>query len=1721
MPRFSREDTVFEPSPCEHGRPTTLTGLKTPVTVGHDPQEHLYVNSEHHPNSFRGVFCFTMPQHILAPNAKCWGDLDESNPNYMIHNTALSFFLYAIHSLARDDACTPRVFVEAVVHNPGTLPHSGAQLPCVDKTYLAKQIFPTNNMAGYRIWVCLPHNAPPPETIMRRAIFRIQQHLMPEEELCEMFTAKIMLCAEVEDAQRRSSDVLNALQKKLDANSAKKQKKGKKPRGKRAKAHPDGGAAEAVESDDEDGDAEMAAAPPALNPDSLMEQFRFPPSSEMRTRMNKNQPRHACNHYLRVNMLNHYIRRVLAHHHILTGLQLPDNNLYDAAPLIEGEFGEAADLREAHRMRLGAQEVFSLASSNAMFATTSARGAAAVAQTLLKSYGLTDDMQSGELTFPYPHLVWEVGTHQLQPCMLMPSRFPWVATRFMDEANRLIMEAGRQEAARRAKAKSVTAVMPQRANGDRYAALMFSEFTTNAHPELTEAQQKEANAYRSMVATNDDGISDDPEVYNDPERERAIIEQNNLLGDAQRNIVDQVDIALAGGGSQSEVLTTIAAPTNQLMKDYRYMLLRAMDAINRMHPPTDLEISASVWRTEKINALHALYRSDLPNELMGAICNGKGVPDSHRSMYRRVAAMGRVSAFYAPAWSPDRSLSVVACASVTSMTHLSLASSVGAGVMHMDELLNATVLQAMDPEMENPLNSTLIGGPGAGKSYISDLVGEAALPGAFSAKDHSSKAADFVPNDRNFNTTHYADEATALMTNMTAKFQLSREEDMARLKTSLSNAQIAWDRYVPAENDNHREAEKQSIVAIRPRNKIANANKLRVDPDSDTAILDRIDTVFFTPFAENAIAPVERMTNANSSRRRDLWSKMVDWIRQEMALKAFWVILSRAQVFTVNMDVANLMLTESLRDAQKYIPSICTNMRSTGRATQSTSAILFRSAYYTLFHSESSPLANFMDERTLPATHSLRDLYSENPHYLHEMAELVGPYLWAQWDHGCWLITRLVKAAWPFNTYMILRLIAAMDCGFRRQTMAQVYRRGKVNLIDDDVAKRMEGRQEGMRNYPLFVQELLDRERHLDNGDLPCNDHGLPRFAQCTSGISESREFSSTSAPQSTYTDPNYIEIVGTLDQVAAHVIGYVRHLYIMETVQVASVLSFLQTKTLLVPIFNTVDRRAEYVEPSHLTFKTIEVTRNGRRTRKVVCEQRPAVLIVRNQRTGVPTVRILTGALMIPPHFMLMLLLTSAESKHTRPRVTTIPLEVEQHPELMHEWQIAPHPERTLSAVDHSVPIQSMTEMFASTHATIELVEGDASGEPMGIDLSTPQRVVDRDPEVAAYERHMRSLHQMPSYDWMLEQCERDPGMQVIVQEDRLSVPPGEYPTERQYEGMFQLWIYTKAARPGGAESKRDRYYDAMSHFHNSLSNSTSYPHADISDAKVQRHLQLATELGTINRTPKMPVLESMMKSAANEGERADLARTMSLLKGYAVNRSFVLALGHWLMLKRNYDAHTHGWLQSHRHKQARRAIEWLVFGGGEIVGPLHEPGNAPMDSDPMCLLEEDSGVWNAIRQHVGAFVCVSERWLDFLSDWYAYHRKTRRITLVLMTRDDLDVLGAHTMLPFNVWRTRERQLEAVRKRVKGKRLANQDLDVPETDFFRDYVPAKALVRTVRINYLDNTIQTYSALIALDNLDLSGKKKKAIREVPIRGSGADALAAQVENMAITANEDL
>lgn len=246
-----------------------------------------------------------------------------------------------------------------------------------------------------------------------------------------------------------------------------------------------------------------------------------------------------------------------------------------------------------------------------------------------------------------------------------------------------------------------------------------------------------------------------------------------------------------------------------------------------------------------------------------------------------------------------------------------------------------------------------------------------------------------------------------------------------------------------------------------------------------------------------------------------------------------------------------------------------------------------------------------------------------------------------------------------------------------------------------------------------------------------------------------------------------------------------------------------------------------------------------------------------------------------------------------------------------------------------------------------------------------------------------------------------------------------------------------------------------------------------------------------------------------------------MSLLKGYAVNRSFVLALGHWLMLKRNYDAHTHGWLQSHRHKQARRAIEWLVFGGGEIVGPLHEPGNAPMDSDPMCLLEEDSGVWNAIRQHVGAFVCVSERWLDFLSDWYAYHRKTRRITLVLMTRDDLDVLGAHTMLPFNVWRTRERQLEAVRKRVKGKRLANQDLDVPETDFFRDYVPAKALVRTVRINYLDNTIQTYSALIALDNLDLSGKKKKAIREVPIRGSGADALAAQVENMAITANEDL
>lgn len=1662
-------ERVFEPAPSERRRPTTLAGEKSPVVVGVAGKDYLRVRHPDHADSSSGVLCFTMPQYALAPNATCWGDLDTSQVNYRLFNTALSFFLFAIHQTVREDGKHARVFAEVVLHSAKDLPTRDLNLATMERGKL-NEYFLADNIAGYRIWVLLPPNADSAETIMRRAVFRVQATLIPNDE-SGLLHAKIAIAAEVNPHRRSDPAVLERAAKAMadDDDGGKKKKRGRKHAAgkRRRKALVDGEAAE----DDGDDDAEAPAPPRPVSADDLMEAFRYPPSNEMRTQMSSYKIKHPCNDYLRVTTVGQYITRVLGMHHVLTQLQKPDNNMYGAAELVEGEFGESADISAADPGRLAAFEVFSLLASNVILAQTGARGAADPKQTEPLQYGLSSDMQSGELTFPYPHLVWELGTHQLHPSNFLPSRFPWRAPRFLDEARRLMQAAAHQETQRKLASRPLSA--PATTSTNRYAAVMFEEFTTNAHRQLSTRQEQAALDYRTNVAKDDEGIKGEFEVYSSPERMAAVVAANNLLADAQRHLVDEADC-----GDGSAVLTTISSPTLGLSREYRTALIAAVDAINRMQPPDKERMTASVWRQEQVNELHALYRSDLTNELLGVICNESRVPDSHRSMYKRLSSMGRFSAYYAPSWSYDRSITVVACAAVSSLVHISLACNLSAGNLRMDELLNATVLQAMDPELKDPLNMLIIGGPGSGKSHIGDLIAEASLTGALSAKEHSSKAADFTPNDRNFNTTNYSDEAKAIVTDMTRGYQLRNQEEMARTKGAFSNNNQAWDRYVTGPNDDHRNAEKQSIVAYRPRNHYQNANALMIDAKSDTALLDRLQISFHTPYAKGAVAPVERMTDSNAAQRKEMWCKMIEWIRQEMAVKAFWVIMSRAQVITVNMDVAELMLRESIADAEKYMPVISTSMRQAGRAMQVTSMMLFRSVYYQLMHSETSPLMHFKQPADVPKDYSLRDLYGENPHYLHEMAEVVGPYLYTQWDHGCWLLTSEVKAAMPFNVYMVLRAMAAIECGFRRAEFARIYRKHAVDLIDDDVKARMAGRTEDAREYPLFVRELLHREAQMDSQDLPNNDSRMPRFAESTSAAYDAHS-SGASAESSTSSDPNYIEIMGTIETVATKAMSYINSFYIIESLQIASMLHLLKTKQFRVPVFQRVSRGRDFVTPDQLVFKEMKVDSGGISRREVVYEHRP-VVVERIRSGGKSSVKILVGALMIPPHLMLLLMLTAAESKYTRPRTTTIPLEVEGHPELMHEWQIAAHPNRTLAAVDRSTPIQNLSEGFAATHATIELMDGDASGEGINIKTFKPHRVVDRDPEVAAFERHMRSLHQMPSYEWMLEHCSSRPAMQKIVEEDGLTLAPGDYPTERQYEAMFQLWIHTKTARPGGPEAKRDLYYREVKHLRESLSNRTSYPQAEIADSAVQRHVQTVVRRGPIEPIEAQAVVREL---AADDDS---MAPKLGALNAYRTNRNFMVALAHWLLLEAQY-AHTMSVLSAHAYTPARMAIEWLACDEREIGGWLveapsdeDEEGYAAMNVDGSRVLSRHSDAFKALQAHRSAFT-TSLRWFDLLAEWYAYHRKTRRLALVMTFRPDLDVLGAHALLPFNSWAREQRVQEQRRKKIRGKRLRGIALDAKEQEFQGAYLTAKNTVRALRLDFLHDIISTYKALIKLD----------------------------------------
>ena len=126
-------ERVFEPAPSERRRPTTLAGEKSPVVVGVAGKDYLRVRHPDHADSSSGVLCFTMPQYALAPNATCWGDLDTSQVNYRLFNTALSFFLFAIHQMVREDGKHARVFAEVVLHSAEDLPTRDLNLATLER----------------------------------------------------------------------------------------------------------------------------------------------------------------------------------------------------------------------------------------------------------------------------------------------------------------------------------------------------------------------------------------------------------------------------------------------------------------------------------------------------------------------------------------------------------------------------------------------------------------------------------------------------------------------------------------------------------------------------------------------------------------------------------------------------------------------------------------------------------------------------------------------------------------------------------------------------------------------------------------------------------------------------------------------------------------------------------------------------------------------------------------------------------------------------------------------------------------------------------------------------------------------------------------------------------------------------------------------------------------------------------------------------------------------------------------------------------------------------------------------------------------------------------------------------------------------------------------------------------------------------------------------------
>jgi hypothetical protein len=1511
------------------------------------------------PNACRAFLVINMPRELLAADFERWGDFDLKRDENAVHARALSFMCaMATRTAANTMRGQVRVFAEAVVRNAYELPVTDPLVddaPDYSAEELTNKVFVSSNVMGYRLWIFFGQGAPDPEVALRRTMIAAQEEmrLVPPEVAQVKQDIMVVPCPETRHALIKERAMRMSARKRAAGDGARK-----KPR---RDGEPDDAASEGEAEPEEDLEAAALAAGTVA---ARLEAMCYTqPTAAAIGRLSGHKMRHACNLWRGVVSLDIYLGHVMASAHMMSRSLKKTNDLWGVQPALVQPWAESLWLPGfPEKEAVSAEFRWSFEQSMLAFYDDARQNSACDLQLLPAAYGMPD----GLIYFPYRHLVWELAPEGLEPLQFFGARVPWTGLRFDAEVRRIA------QAVRQAKFDALS------------DSMQIDGRVAGAPADASESLQKQIDV---MVL----GAPDIPKRGNNNKARLAIdavVPADQRRCDLLLDTFTRLEltreyaaepIMLQTNNEGRTVTEVLVAATVEIYSRYVTMMSQVEGDLVQMAPPAGYD--PAVWREQQMLELHKLYRTDLQNALLGAITRGEGIHEAHSAMYEQMVRVGRVSDLYRPEWCRLPQMSVEANAYVSVVQQIGIGLGMQHGVLEVAELLHVAALQATDPEPRDMVNVGLMGAGAIGKSRGNLRGMEALLRGMAVIREYESNAHGYT-HDRDGAHIYYTDEAKDLITDQTRNGQRRNANALARLKAEMSSGVYSFERFERMEGD--AKSRTLRVQAHRPGVHVFCLNYADLDPGVDSALYTRFDLNLFMPFVVASLPSVVRAHDINTDTREAMWRGFCVRHQEELAFKVFLTLLARARVInSVNIDVLTAMLAAALRDSADYVPEFGEAMRAAGRNEQYAIQMVFSTAFYTTMRSEASDLLTWTNNK---------GAYAVRPVYTAEVTENFAPHLYARVDHGCWMLTRMVFYGLPYSYYMLMRAIAGLRAGFRREFFKDAYRRHGARLIDDELAARLRERDETGRTLPEFVQELLRqehlldhevlRERHfvptappdfLQNESTPVASFGGARAGSGErvfgGGVGGDGAIAGAVAGVASC-DPNWIVIRGSLRSVIKSVLHHIQSYYRVDEAQLVSVMNHAAGKIVLkVPVFRRLDRAAADVKPDVLDFERSARDKSGT---TILYERRSLFEVHKGY------VRFSTAGLMIPPHMLLVMMLTASETCHTTPRQTVLPLPVENNATLMHTWQVCRRPNHNPVTANYN----------ALTHDDMRMER--RGGVVMPAVLGATVHVAGADIERVAFYRHMRALHIMPPYAKLVDLLR---AIKANVSKLELTAD-NPHPTAAQVDEAFKMWADLSSAAPGNAAMRRAwaaknaptlAATDALEH------ETVYYPQSQIVGRATQQFIIDQATRSAIVPLPKPPVDRSIhgrlaaldLVPAAPRGSPAYLA--------YRTQRTAIKALVLRLASAPWWSEHFVPYANSVEWRHLFPLLSAMVWGRTASTNMR----NGELPPGPLAPNAKQAEI---LAAHSGAHTTFSRHHLQLLADWMHFQHTTRRIAVCMM---------------------------------------------------------------------------------------------------------------------------